>query len=71
MRSTRQGSIAPSGGDNVSMQQLMETIHALQEAVAESRVDQDHFQVDLARLQANNEELRRTNEELHKNLQNV
>ena len=53
------------------MQQLMETIHALQEAVAESRVDQDHFQVDLARLQANNEELRRTNEELHKNLQNV
>jgi len=53
------------------MQQLMETIRALQKAVAASKVDQDRFQVDLARSKANNEELRRTNEELHRNLQNV
>jgi len=70
MRSTKQGSVAPSGGDNVSMQQLMETIRALQEAVVASRVDHDCFQVDLARSQANNEELRKTNEELCRNLQN-
>jgi len=53
------------------MQQLMETIRALQEAVAASRVDQDRFLVDLARSQANNEELCRTNEELRRNLQNI
>jgi len=71
MRSMRQGFVAPSRGDNVSMQQLMETIRALQEAVAASRVDQDRFQVDLARSQANNEDLCKTNEELRRNLQNV
>jgi len=70
-RSTRQGSAAPAGGDNVTMQQLMETIRALQDAVAASRVDQDRFQFDLATSQANNEELHRTNEELSRNLQNV
>jgi len=53
------------------MKQLMETIHALQEVVAASRVDQDHFQVDLATSQANDEELRKTNEELCSNLQNI
>jgi len=45
MRSTREGSVAcpsvaPSGGDNVTMQQLMETMHALQEAVAAFKVDE-------------------------------
>jgi len=49
----------------------MEIIHALQEAIAASRVDQDRFQVDLARSQTNDEELRKTNEELRMNLQNV
>jgi len=68
MRRTRQGSAAPSGGDNVTMQQLMDTIRALQEAVASSRVDQDRFQVDMATPQPNNEELRRNNEELRRNL---
>jgi len=53
------------------MQQIMETIRALQKAVAASRVDQDRFQVDLATTQAYNEDLRRTNEELRRNLQNV
>jgi len=71
MRSARQGSVAPSEEDNVTMQQIMETIRALQEAITASRVDQDRFQVDLAISQANNEELRRTNEELCKNLLNV
>ena len=71
MRSMRQGFIASSGGDYVTMQQLMKTIRALQEAVAASRIDQDRFQVDLAWSQANNEELHRTNEELRRNLQNV
>jgi len=64
MRSTRQGSVAPpgaapSGGDNVIMQQLMETMRALQEVVV----------VDIVASQANNEELRRTYEELRRNLQ--
>ena len=34
-----------------------------------SRVDQDHFQVDLATSHASNEDLRRTNEELRRSLQ--
>ena len=53
------------------MQQLMETMRALQEAVAASKVDLDRFQVNLAASQANNKELRKTNEELRRNLQNV
>ena len=57
------------GGENVTLQQMMETIRALQQEVAVSRVDQDHFQVDLAASQASNEELRRTNEELCRSLQ--
>jgi len=71
MRNTRQGSVVPEGGDNVTMQQLMETIRALQQAVVASIVDQDHFQVDLAASQASNEELRKTNEELCRSLQHV
>jgi len=71
MRNTRQGSVVPEGGDNVTMQQLMETIRALQQAVAASRVDQDRFQVNLAASQASNEELRKTNEELPRSLQHV
>ena len=66
------------------MQQLMETIRALQQAVAVSKADQDRilaevqaeqgasqdrFQVDLAMSRANNEELRKTNEELRRDLQ--
>jgi len=49
----------------------METIHALLEAITASRVDQARFQVDLARLQANNVELCKINEELRRNLQNI
>jgi len=71
MRNTRQESTAPEGGDNVTMQQLMETIRALPQVVAVSKVDQDRFQVDLAASQASNEELHKTNEEMRRNLQNV
>jgi len=53
------------------MQQLMETIRTLQEAVAASRIDHQRFQVDLARSQASNKELRKTNEELRRSLQQV
>jgi len=69
MRNTRQGSVKPNGGENITMQQIMETMRALQETVATSRMDQERIQVDLAASQAKNEELRRTNEELCKNLQ--
>jgi len=67
MKSTRQGStvaagVVPLGGDNVTMQQVMETMHALQEAVATSRVE-------IVTSQANNEELCKTNEELRRDLQ--
>ena len=68
------------------MQQLMETIRALQQVVASSKADQDmilvevqakqaanqnRFQDDLAVSRANNEELRRANEELHRDLQRM
>ena len=86
MRSTRQGASALEGGDNVSMQQLMEIIRAFQQAVAASRAEQDKilaevqaehaasqncYQNDLAVSHANNEELRRANEELHRYLQRM
>ena len=51
------------------MQQIMETMHALQEMVATSRMDQERIQVDLAASQARNKELRMTNEELRRSLQ--
>jgi len=74
MRSTRQGASALEGGDSVSIQQLMETIHALQQTVATSKTDQDRilaevrveqaasqnrYQNDLAASHATSEELRR------------
>jgi len=52
----------PSRGDNVTMQQLMETMRTLQETVTTSRGE-------IAASQADNEELRRTNEELRRDLQ--
>jgi len=41
MRNTRQGTYAPEEGDNITIQQLMEIICALQQTVAVSKVDQD------------------------------
>jgi len=70
MRNTRQGSVAPNGGESLTLQQIMETMHVFQETVAASRLDQERIQIDLAASQARNEELHRTNEELRTNLQN-
>ena len=61
--------VAPNGNESITMQQIMETMRALQEMVATSRIDQELIQVDLAASQARNEELCRTNEELRRNLQ--
>jgi len=69
MRSTRQGSTATEGEENATLQQMMQSIRALQQAVTASRVDQDRFQVDLVASQASNEELHKTNEELRRSLQ--
>jgi len=86
MRNTKQGASTLEGGDSVSMQQLMETICILQQAVAASKADQDRimaevqaeqaanqnrFQDDLAGSRANNEELRRANKELRRDLQHI
>jgi len=54
----------PPGGDNVTMQQILETMCALQAEVATSRVE-------IAASRADNEELRRANEELRWDLQQV
>ena len=53
------------------MQQIMETMHTLQETVAASRMDLERIQFELAVSQAKNEDLRRTNEELRRNLHNA
>jgi len=50
------------------MQQIMETMRALQKTTAVSRMDQERLQIDLATSQARNEELRRSNEEMRRNL---
>jgi len=86
MRNTRQGASAIEGGDNVSMQQLMETIRALQQAITVSKVDQDRiraevqaeqeasqnrYQNDLAASHASNKQQRRANEELYRDLQRM
>jgi len=41
MRNTRQGTSGQEEGDKVTMQQLMETIHTLQQTVATSKADQE------------------------------
>ena len=69
MRSTRQGSVVatgvvPPGGDNVTTQQILEIMCALQAEVAASRVE-------IAASRTDNEELRRANEELRRDLQQV
>ena len=70
MRSTRQGHVTPNGGESLTLQQVMETMQALQEEVAESRANQERIQADLAASRATNEELRHSNEELRRDLQN-
>jgi len=49
MRNTRQGSLGSEGSDNPTIQQLMETVSALQEAIATSRAEQERL---MAKVQA-------------------
>ena len=85
MRNTKQGSTGPKGNDNPTLQQLMETINALQETVAASKADQDRLMVEVRAEQvlrqnqfiveldalASNEELCKANEELRRDLQRL
>jgi len=64
MRSTRQGPVAPNGGEGLTLQQVMETMRALQEEMVASRANQERIQADLVASQATSEELCRSNEEL-------
>ena len=52
------------------MQQVMDMMQGLQEAMAASMVEQERMQADLAASQARNEELCRANEELRRGLRN-
>ena len=70
MRSKRQGPVAPNGGEGLTLQQVMETMQALQEEVVVSRANQERIQDDLAASRATIEALRLSNEELRRDLQN-
>jgi len=70
MRNTRQSSTALDGSEGLTLQQVMEMMQGLQEAMAASRADQERIQMDLAVSQARNEELHHTNEELRRGLRN-
>ena len=54
----------------MTLQQVMEVMQGLQEAMAVSRAEQEHIQLDLAASQARNEELCRANEELCRGMRN-
>jgi len=54
----------------MTLQQVMEVMQGLQEAIATSRAEQEHIQLDLAASQARNEELCRANEELRCGMRN-
>jgi len=70
MRNTRQNSIAPGGSEGLTLQQVMEMMQGLQEAMAVSRANQECIQMDLAASQARNEESHRNNEELRRGFRN-
>ena len=52
------------------MQQVMDMMQGLQEAMAASKVEQECMQANLATSEARNEVLCRTNEELRRELRN-
>ncbi|XP_068477239.1 uncharacterized protein [Phaseolus vulgaris] len=54
----------------MTMQQVMEMMQGLQEAMTASKAEQECIQVDLAASQARNEDLCRANEELRRGLRN-
>jgi len=54
----------------MTLQHVMEVMQGLQEAMAASRVEQEHIQLDLAASQARSEELCRAKEELRREMRN-
>jgi len=48
--------------DGMTLQQVMEVMQGLQEAMTASKVEQEHIQLDVAASQARNKELCRANE---------
>jgi len=52
----------------MSMQQVLEMMRGLQDEMAESKIEQERIQADLADSRARNEELHRVNEELRRAL---
>ena len=54
----------------MTLQQVMEVMQGLQEAMAASKAEQERIQLDLATSQARNEELCRANEELRRGMRN-
>ncbi|XP_068498311.1 uncharacterized protein [Phaseolus vulgaris] len=55
---------------DLTIQQVMDMMQGLQEAMTALKVEQERMQADLAASQARNEELCRTNEELRRRLRN-
>jgi len=58
------------GSESLTLQQVMEMMQGLQEAMAASKAEQERIQLDLVASQARNEELHRTNEELRRKIHN-
>ena len=54
----------------MTMQQVMDMMQGLQEAIGASKVEQERMQADLTTSQARNEELCHTNEELRRGMRN-
>jgi len=53
----RQGFVAPNGDESLTLQQIMETMQALQETVAGSIADQERIQIDQVASLLRNKEL--------------
>ena len=68
MRATTRQNTARVASEEMSMQQVLEMMRGLQDEMAESRIEQEHIQADLADSRARNEELHRVNEELRRDL---
>ena len=66
MRPTARQGTARAASEEMSMQQVMEMMRGLQDEMAESRVEQERMQADLADSRARNKELHRVNEELRR-----
>ena len=70
MRATTRQGTARAASEEMSMQQVMEMMRGLQDEMAESRMEQERIQADLADSRGRNEELHRVNEELRRGLNN-